>query len=676
MLRASTPSPRTSRRRAVVSVAAVAALALVGVAGASAGATAAQAATPRVPFASALPSWAKKANTVGSPSPTSVVEGEVFLDLQPGAATLAAAVSDPASPQYRKYLTPAQWIATYSPTQAALSAQVASITGTSAKPTGLTVTGTPASRQYIVFRGTVKAVNAHFGTTLATYSVAGHDVVAPSTTPSLPTAQAAHVAGLVLDQSRLLTRPDSASQSEATGAAAKSKPIAFSSLVAPKAAVVSTPCSAYANQRTVRIPAAYGRTTAGTANCGYTPKQLRSVYRLSSTAGAGQTVAIIDAYNAPTIVADANTYSRVMGEPQFAAGQYRDYSVPKSAFTDQAACGWASGWQGEQTLDVEALHGIAPKANIVYVGASNCGGGTDLALSKVLDQGLASIVSNSYGGVGEPTGAGASDYIDGEVNLQLQAAGEGIGLYFASGDNGDERAAVGHATADFPASSPWVTSVGGTSLGISSSGARAYETGWGDTLDQITTTATARTPHYHQVLPGTLFGGGAGGGRSYVFTRPSYQTTALVASNVGSGSRVGPDLAAVADPYTGFRVAYHPITNNSTLATGGWSATVAGGTSLATPLVAGMMAAVQQQTGVRVGFANPTVYSLKKTKPATVLDVGSTSKPSILAYSTSQASYLITQNVDTSYRASSGFDFVTGLGVLNMTSTTGFRAGR
>src|SRR6185437_12275371 len=97
-------------------------------------------------------------------------------------------------------------------------------------------------------------------------------------------------------------------------------------------------------------------------------------------------------------------------------------------------CQYPSGWQGEQTLDVESVHALAPGAKILYVGGFNCGGGLDVAMSKILDGGLANIVSNSYGDQGEDVGA---DVVAGEVNIQLQAAGEGIGLYFSCGDSGD-----------------------------------------------------------------------------------------------------------------------------------------------------------------------------------------------------------------------------------------------
>ncbi|AMM22013.1 hypothetical protein AX769_20010 [Frondihabitans sp. PAMC 28766] len=652
---------------------AVAALSVAGVG--ALGAAQASAATPRVTFASAVPTWAKKAAVTTATSPTTVVEGEVFLPLQDeaGAEALASSVSNPKSSQYRQYLSPSDWITRFAPTQASFDSERDMLTGSSSNPTGITITGSPASRQYIVFRGTVKAVDALFDTSLATYDVQGHHLIAPSRVPSLPTAQAAHISGIVLDQGRLLTRPQNVGQNSIQTVGGS--PRSLQSLVAPSSVTVKAPCSTYSGQRSVTIPTAWGQTHAGTVNCGYTPKQIRQAYGQSATAGAGQTVAIIDAYDSPTTVTDVNTYSRSKGEPLLTSTQYRDVSVSKSAFTDEASCGYPSGWQVEQTLDVEAVHAIAPSAGILYAGAGDCGAGTDLALSTILDQGLANVVSNSYGGTGEPTGQGAQAYIDGEVNLQLQAAAEGIGLYFASGDDGDEKADLGYASANFPASSPWVTSVGGTSLGISSTGQRAFELGWGDVLDPIVTTKAAPKAHYQTTLPGSLFSGGSGGGWSKVFKRSSlpvdYQASAV---NVKTASdyRVGPDISALADPFTGLSIGYHPITNNSTLATGAWSSSVAGGTSLATPLVAGLMATVQQRTGAHVGFANPILYSLYRSAPKTFFDVKTPTGHPRLVYSTSSASYLVTLNDDGSYHTANGFDYVTGLGVLNMSSIAGF----
>src|SRR5947209_20381905 len=104
---------------------------------------------------------------------------------------------------------------------------------------------------------------------------------------------------------------------------------------------------------------------------------------------------------------------------------------------------------------------MAPAANIVYVGAPNNFQDLDAALNHVVDKHLAQIVTNSYGYDTELVPAG---FISSVEDTILQGVTEGIGIYFSSGDNSDESLVEGYATTDWPASSPYVTSVGGTSL--------------------------------------------------------------------------------------------------------------------------------------------------------------------------------------------------------------------
>jgi subtilase family serine protease len=623
----------------------VIALSLTGTSAATAG--------DRVPLAGSVPSWATPANDAGATAPDQTMEGEIYLPLRDaaGAEALATAVSTPGTRDYRHFLSPQQWIQRFSPTRADSDAVVASLTAQ-----GLTISAVPASRQYVVFRGTAAQLGALFLTTLHNYSFSGRVLAAPSSEPSAPADLAGKVSGVSLDQARFLTHPDSIKQGDVpaeTGAQTFSRQSAAPS-------VISATCSAYTGEHTVTAPAAYGQTTFDTFNCGYVPSQLRSAYGLDSLSrsgvnGAGQTVAIIDAYASPSIVNDVNTYSAALGEPALTAAAYSQI-VPKPAeFVDQAACGFPSGWQGEQTLDVEAVHGIATGAKILYVGGFNCGGGLDVALSKILDNRLATIVSNSYGNLGEAIPA---DSLKGAVNLHLQAAGEGIGLYFSSGDNGDEVANLGYASPDFPASSPFVTSVGGTSLGITKSGGIAYETGWGTAGDRIAPAGTA----YLSPLPGAFFGG-AGGGTSAVFPAPAYQK-GVVPASVSKGFRVSPDIAALADPYTGFSVGIRPIVDDATLAVGAFERVTYGGTSLASPLTAGQIAIVQQASHTSIGFANPTLYGIDRILPSAFRDVLPQSPTRALVYTSafSGNSYLISLDQDTTLTTARRYDAVTGIG--------------
>jgi subtilase family serine protease len=176
------------------------------------------------------------------------------------------------------------------------------------------------------------------------------------------------------------------------------------------------------------------------------------------------------------------------------------------------------GWYGEETLDVEAVHGMAPNAHIVYIGAPNNYQDLDAAMNHAVDNHVAQIISNSYGFTTEflPTG-----FIKPFEDTLIQGAAEGIGIYFSSGDNADEtcisrKNSPSYATVDWPASSPWVTAVGGTSLGVTATNTRAVETGW----DTSTYSCNQSNGNCNRApgCGGWLYG--SGGGVSCLFSRP------------------------------------------------------------------------------------------------------------------------------------------------------------
>ena len=611
------------------------------------GASSASAAN-RESFAGAVPQWATPAHDAGVTAAATTVEGEIYLPLrdQAGAEAFATAASTPGASGYRKFLSPQAWIKQFSPTQADSDAVVASLTSK-----GLTISAVPASRQYVVFRGTATQLGTLFATSLHDYNYGGHVLAAPSSVPSVPAELVGKVSGISIDQGKMLTHTDSVKQ-----VAPSTDGVDTLSPTNGPPLAVNAKCSHYSGENTVTAPLAYGQTTFDTFACGYVPSQLRSAYGVGSGQdGAGQTVAIIDAYASPSILNDVNTYSAALGESSLTPANYSQVVPTPAQFVDQAACGFPSGWQGEQTLDVEAVHGIATAAKILYVGGFNCGGGLDVALSKILDNNLANIVSNSYGNTGEAIPA---DALEGAQNLHIQAAGEGIGLYFSSGDSGDEVANLGYASPDFPASSPYVTSVGGTSLGINQAGTIAYETGWGTATDKINPAGVA----YHTRVPG-LFAFGAGGGTSAVFPEPAYQR-GVVPTSLSNGFRVSPDIAALADPYTGFSIGIRPIINDATLAVGAFQRETYGGTSLASPLAAAQIAIVQQKSGVSIGFANPTLYGIDSTQPSAFRDVVPQSPTRALVYTSASSgnSYLISLDQDSSLKTAKGYDTVTGMG--------------
>ncbi|MDQ4502875.1 S53 family peptidase [Sinomonas sp. ASV322] len=605
-----------------------------------------------------MPPWAGSRAKTGIPLSNTTVEGEIYFNLRDlaGAKATADAVSTPGSASYGQFLAPQQWIDTYAPTQATLDATVAWL-----KAQGMTITGIPDSRLYVVFRGTVNQINAAFNTVEQSYSFQGQTLIGPATAPSVPAELGDAIQSVSVDQGKLLTRPanvtpDSGETPAATGA------------ITPP---VSVPCSHYWGEKTATLPEAYQTTTFPTFLCGYTPTQLQGVYGIAptgtvnATAGAGQTVAIIDAYASPTIVEDTNAWAAASGVPQLAPGQYQQIVPDPRMFLDKDLCAEPSGWQGEQSLDVQAVHGLAPAAGILYVGGNNCGGGLDLAMSKILDGHLANIVSNSYGNVGE---ALPPNTLMGEQNIHLQAAAEGIGLYFSSGDSGDEKKALGYASPDFAASSPYVTAVGGTSLAAGKDGEYLFETGWGTARQRVVPNASGQLV-YAGSLPGP-FRFGAGGGTSAVFEQPAYQKalvpTSLACSTTSAKCfRVSPDVSALADPYTGYRIGYSPITNDNVLKTGSFGLSDIGGTSLACPLTAAQMAVAQAATGKVIGFANPTIYAAAASGGAQ-RDVVPPSSPVSVAFSSTVSgnSYLVGMDHDSSLFTAPGYDNVTGVGSM------------
>ena len=631
----------------------------------------AQAAIPsgRASFPGSVPTFVSAATDAG-PAADTTVEGEIYLPLRDtiGAQAFATSVSTPGSHLYGKYLTPAQWIAKYSPSQADFDAVKKYLVDS-----GETIYATPASRQYIVFRGPAATTVPAFGTALRNYRVQGKIVSAPSSAPSVPAALANKVVAISLGNARAqLTRPTYAKmdQSVATSSPKVPSTAKLTAAQSRTAATTTVPdCSTYWAQYSVTVPTAYGKTSAPIRPCGYLPNQLRSSANINKQInagydGTGQTIAIVDAYASPSILQDTNDYMRTVGSPLLTKFQQLD----PGTFQDEALCQGPAGWQPEEAIDVQSAHSIAPGAKILYSGGFNCIGGLDIAVSKILDNGLANIVSNSYGDT-------ETDYSDGqvigEIDIDAQAAGEGIGLYYSSGDNGDNAASVGFPTSSFVSS--LATAVGGTTQGIGAQGTTVFQVGWGTTVDPFKNGA------YLAPLPGQfLFG--AGGGPSREQSEPEYQKgtvpPALATDANGDRVRVQPDVSDLADPETGFQIALRPITDNGTLATGPLEYDTYGGTSLASPLVAAKISLAQQLSHTVIGFANPLLYRASIMKSTAVTDVKPAASPVIAFHhsSVTGSDNVFTFDQDTSLVTKKGYDDVTGVGTLNVSALAAYSA--
>jgi subtilase family serine protease len=527
------------------------------------------------------PGWAKKGNLVGAADPTGTVGFRVYLGWndEAGAEALAKAVSDPGSSSYGRYLTRSEFRRRFAPTQAQVGAVQSWL-----RSQGFKVNYTPANNHYVSAEGTVAQAQAAFGAQFGMYAVHGQTVRSPSADIAIPNALAGSVTGVVgLDDSAVFVQTDHVVDKNAP-------PSAGFRNAPPLSAYWAELVSPYA------YPAGFtdvaSPPTAPWTVKGYTPNQIKGAYGISGYDGAGQTVAIIDAYASPTILADVNQWSTNRGLPTMNPSQLVQVVPPGVYGRPQNPAQDPQGWYGEETLDVEAVHGMAPAAKIVYVGAPNNYRDLDAAMNHVVDQHLAQIVTNSYGYATELLPPG---YVKPFNDTLVQAAAEGIGVYFSSGDTGDETARFGFATTEWPTSSPWVTAVGGTSLGVGQANTRVLETGWGtsDYSCNTTTLACSRT--------GWLYG--AGGGVSRLFPEPSYQSGA----GLNLSGRGVPDVAALGDPQTGLLVG-----QTQTFPDGAYYDEYRiGGTSLSSPIFAGLMALADQKAGHPHGFANPAFYANK-----------------------------------------------------------------
>ena len=327
-----------------------------------------------------------------------------------------------------------------------------------------------------------------------------------------------------------------------------------------------------------------GEEVVHAAPSGYGPAELRAAYAISGTGSAATVIAIVDAYHYAKAESDLATYRAQFGLPPCtkANGCFRQVDQNGGSQYPRGNL----GWNQEAALDLEMASALCPSCGIVLVEA-NSNSLANLATAVGTAASLAGVraISNSYGG-GESGSAGYESFYD----------HPGIAITVSSGDSG--------YGVQFPASSPHVTAVGGTSLRPASNARGWTETAWS----------------------------GAGSGCSAVYAKPGWQTDA------GCARRTVADVSAVADPNTGVAV-YGPTTRRGS----GWM--VFGGTSVAAPVIAGVY-------GVNGGAAH--YGSDPYAAPGALFDVTSGSNGSC------GGSYLCTSGV--------GYDGPTGLGTPNGSS--------
>ncbi|MBV9691021.1 MAG: S53 family peptidase [Ktedonobacteraceae bacterium] len=326
----------------------------------------------------------------------------------------------------------------------------------------------------------------------------------------------------------------------------------------------------------------------------YTPYQLRIAYGVESLlergfSGRGQTVVDIVSFGSPTLQQDMDVFDKQFGLPPINIQVIAPLGTKAFNPNDRNMLSWAE----ETELDVQIIHAIAPDAGIVVLTSPVAETEGTVGLPQfrqleqyTLDHHLGSIVSQSWG-ASELTlqdAAGQEELQKWNAFYQQATTKRGMTYLSASGDKGatdfvdmqgETLASV--ATTSFPADEPWVTSVGGTTL--------LRE---GNTTREIVWNGPS---------------GASGGGFSRFFSTPSYQQSLPAAVQNQLNRRRGvPDVAAVADPSSEMAI----------YVDGSWG--LIGGTSASAPLWAGVIAIANQMAGHPLGFLNPALYKIARSR--------------------------------------------------------------
>ena len=586
--------------------------------------------TPKVALAaSPAPTPPARAVRLGAVAPASVISLDVTLRVPDQAALTAflAGLSNRTSPYFHDFLTPAQFGRLFGPS----AGQVATVE-TALRGAGLTPGAVPPNRLAIPVTASAQQVERAFGISLVRYRLAGAaDRIAYSNSaaPKLAAAAAPLVSG-VLGLNDLALSHDSLSQPAGPAG--------------PRATTATT----------VTRPDAAGpqacADASDTANKfgGYTATELASYYLMSPLYGLGdygQGVRVALAEIGPNLPSDISAYEVCYGIK----------TAVKYLKVDGGAGTGSGAPSPEAALDIEDVAGLAPRASIdVYQSP-----GSDKAVFDMFDDIVKAdadkVVSASFGGCEALFKAQDPAYLTSVFTVMEEAAAQGQTVFASSGDSGSSSCYPFNKSPtpddNFPASSPDVIAVGGTTI-LPSGG----ETTWNESSDQA---------------------GAGGGGVSVEWCMPSYQykpaipgllsslskkNSACKTSNKGDYVREIPDVSADADPESGYTI----------FAAGSWQ--VGGGTSAAAPLWAAVAALIDASPFCSdydsgpVGVLPQGLYGMMSADHNYVYE----SVPEGLVDVTEGTNdYRPTGYTGGLYPATKGFDMATGLGVPLVTGEDG-----
>jgi subtilase family serine protease len=496
-------------------------------------------------------------------------------------------VSTPGTPLFRHYLSPAAYTARFGAGVAAARQAESWL-----RAEGFTGIAADSGRAYVRATAPVSKINAAFRVRLLTYpasasaSARGATLHANNRAVSLPASLARRVLAVTgLDNQAPIFPAETAAAAAQAVAAQAAAGHAGTPVAGPR-----VPCSKFYGQRMATgLPRQFGVTSFPTFVCGYSARQMRSVYGASpASTGKGETIALVEVGLTRDMFLTLQDYAKASNMPAPSPLRYEQLSL------GQNTCG--DPFNIEEQLDVESSYDMAPGANQLVVGGDSCDAAQQGlqalfdADTTVLDGAgghpLATVASNSWE---SGTETQPLSWTNIEHAYLMRAAAEGVGMYFSSGD--------GSGVAE-PSVDPFATAVGGTTLGIGQNGQRLFETGWSTGISQLKSNA------WHFLGED----GAAGGGPSVHWAQPAYQK-GVVPKALGT-TRSAPDIAASADAFTGIDVGLLKFSGGHST----FFQESIGGTSESAPLVAGMVIAAQQGQKRPFGFINPAIYKLNKTK--------------------------------------------------------------
>jgi subtilase family serine protease len=554
-------------------------------------------------------------------------------------------LQDPSSPRFHQWITPQQYAAQFGLSSADIAKVTAWLTSQ-----GFTVTGVAQGGTFVTFDGTVAQAQAAFSTSIHSLSVNGESHFANVTGLSLPTAFAA-VVGTVTGLHDFHPRPH-----------------LHASVVQPNF------------------------TSSVSGNHYLAPGDVATIYDVSpllanSITGTGETIAVVGQVDISLAdVAAFRSASNLTANPPITVHEGGDPGVAHNCTPGGGtSCPTPNLLDlGESSLDVEWSGAMAPSASVLFVN------GPDVfanAMTQAIDLNLAPIISVSYG---DCEAAQGSSVLNSYNQLFKQANAQGQTILAATGDTGAtdcdaklETAATEGLAVDFPASSPYITGMGGTQFNgdlaaIGSGSTWSTTQYWNGTSgSDVISSARIYIPEaaWNETTSTSGLAGGGGGASSFN-AKPAWQVEAgasgMTSLVLPDGARDVPDLALnAAVGHDAYLICYNGSCVVGFRASAGGGLTVVGGTSCVAPVFAGMLALLEQKNSIaKAGNINPLLYALgnnvtyyNPTTTSVFHDVTSGSNAQPCAAGTVECP---ASSLTLGYNAGTGYDLATGWGSVDL----------